>query len=640
MARLSLRLAGALCVLLAPLTDLAAQPDQKTPPTLRLGLRVAGASARIPVAPSVVLVRDAESFVEALAHWRLDSTWPVLIDDGSDGARRNIARFVRAFGPESVVRWDGLGEDGGDATVEARVERAVAAAWGAPEGASPGEHWKAIGFTPPGVVVADPRDPAWVAAAALAVGRGQPVIWTKAPHGQPSHLMTLEHLSALDDAIIEGLRGAGWEWRGMGDAIDGVTLCMNAPTRIPAPADGTGDYALTDRIGRLGDGTRYAWCGIVFGSEAEASFRAMCALFLSPRTAWVFDGYVGERAVASYAAERALPLLEAVGIEAVFTAPSGASLDVWRGRCRGGIDAGLVHVNAAGHATWFEIGPDRVQASDVPLGRVPSIVHFIHSFSAQYVDVPTTISARWLDAGAYAYVGSVDEPYLSAFIPAEGFFRRLLSGVPFGAAGRYDDGPAWKIQVIGDPLLVVGPARPRGASVPELPGAASVAESMKESLKARRLGEAVSALVLLGRDGDALRVSRAALENAGGDAGGDADLSLLARAALEPAFLADDAALFAELYALLPEASAAQEDARAMLWQILRPWVARRDVPAAYVDLLRANIRDATAVEDATALRNALLGAYGEGAVDEMFTELIERAGGEGARQRLRDAWR
>ena len=60
----------------------------------------------------------------------------------------------------------------------------------------------------------------------------------------------------------------------------------------------------------------------------------------------------------------------------------------------------------------------------------------VHSFSLQRPDDANTVGGRFLSRGVYAYVGSVDEPYLAAFVPPALQVRRLAVGVPFLLAGR------------------------------------------------------------------------------------------------------------------------------------------------------------------------------------------------------------
>ena len=79
--------------------------------------------------PTVVIVPGGDSYIEAIAQWTPQARFPVLIDDGSARAREDIARFVRAFKPPQVVRWERAGEAA--ATTRERIEGAVRAVWSA-----------------------------------------------------------------------------------------------------------------------------------------------------------------------------------------------------------------------------------------------------------------------------------------------------------------------------------------------------------------------------------------------------------------------------------------------------------------------------------------------------------------------------
>lgn len=602
------------------------------PPIIRLGLRVNAVEQQMPVVPTLVVVPDADAYLDAIERWAPGVSFPVLIDDGTAEARENIARFVHAFEPDSVVRWEGTGETRDVGRLVERIERAMASYWGAESAQSIDEQWKRIGFEPPGVVVAAENDDAWTAGAALAIARGQPIIWTTPDSKPPRATLRDPDRSNLENDLRDGLDATGWPWKDLGDAIDAVTLCLNTPLRIEPPAGKEGDFALTDQIGRHADGSRYAWAGAIFGSEATAAYRAMCAIFLSPRHAWVFDGYNGNYPDA-FDAGLAIPLFERMAFDVVYTDSLGANLPTWRARSRTGIRGGFVHVNSAGYPTWFELTRrERAWASETPLLREPSIVHFIHSFSAKFIDDPGTISGRWLENGAYAYVGSVNEPYLQGFVTAEKYFARLFSGVPFGAACRHDGAEPWKIQVVGDPLIVAGKERPRREAALDLPGAESLDDTMKRALQERRFADAVAMLVMLGRDDDALRVTRSALT----DEAVEADAPALARASILGAFRAGDADLYMDLFDRLPKKEAARELYTSLLWQILRPRL-EGEPEARVVNLLRANIRDDSVLDDAWDLRSPVARLYGRQAMEAMVIALIERTRNQKTKERLRE---
>ncbi|MCW5777487.1 MAG: hypothetical protein KIS87_13705, partial [Phycisphaeraceae bacterium] len=133
------------------------QPE--VPPQVRLGRRAELVRANAPVIPDVVIVPDGASYLAAVAAWKPEGRFPVLIDDGTWQAGEDIARFVRAFEPRHVVRWSGGDRAArGDARREA-VERAVASAWGhegKPESLI--DFWRVHNHVPSAIVVADGAD--------------------------------------------------------------------------------------------------------------------------------------------------------------------------------------------------------------------------------------------------------------------------------------------------------------------------------------------------------------------------------------------------------------------------------------------------------------------------------------------------
>jgi hypothetical protein len=135
------------------------------------------------------------------------------------------------------------------------------------------------------------------------------------------------------------------------------------------------------------------------------------------------------------------------------------------------------------------------------------MVYFVHSFSAASPTSRATVGGMWLDRGAYAYLGSVDEPFLQAFIPTPIVMARLATGYPWGAAVRMDGGELWKLAVFGDPLITWGPQgkRPDNPAVP-LAGASDLASFLPEQLRAKDFESAIWTLVLTGRDKDAARL--------------------------------------------------------------------------------------------------------------------------------------
>lgn len=499
------------------------------PPSLRLGARTNLIHRQIAIRPTVVIVPDAASYVAAIARWRIAEKdpliYPVLIDDGTFAARVAIARFVRAFKPTSIVRWNATGEDAKlpeSATLrKSRLGEVQAAIWGAPSAAELPKRWKDAGFAPPGVVVASPGDSAWPAAFALAAARGQVLVWIDPPaFGDVTGYIPLENAESFRGRLDAALDATGFRWNALGDDVDAVTLCFTSPSRVfLGEKDKRGYFALTDVVGRSSESTgrkRWAWCGQIMGNEPAAAMSAMSAIFLVPERAWLLDGYDSTRPWSEYDASATSDLLGKTTLKVVVDdAPGGASLEMLRRRLAGtpempgfGVDAGLIAVNSSGQAQWFDLKPGQGLVGDVPVLRRPAMVYFVHSFSAWSPTERSTVAGAWLDRGAYAYLGSVHEPLLQGFVPTPLAMRRLLEGLPWGAAVRFDDGPAWKIAVYGDPLITFGPQGPRVEGELPLPGLPprTMGDELASHLKSRELARAVSALAIQGRDADAVRL--------------------------------------------------------------------------------------------------------------------------------------
>ncbi|MFO0376050.1 MAG: hypothetical protein ACK51N_03275, partial [bacterium] len=209
-------------------------------------------------------------------------------------------------------------------------------------------------------------------------------------------------------------------------------------------------------------------------------------------------------------------------------AGSGGAKNAPVASVRGGLDAGLIAVNSMGNPDFFGAGNGDALVGDIPDLRVPAAVHFVHSFSAAFAADPNTVAGRWLAHGAFAYVGSVHEPFLNALVPTPIFSLRVFAPMHWGVAARLDNAPPWRVTVLGDPLYTpVGPHPagvgqdaakrriPPGPGLPEaLKAAPALDAQLREMLTAKQLEPALRTLVLLGRDRDALRLAMAAIQAA------------------------------------------------------------------------------------------------------------------------------
>jgi len=591
------------------------------PPQVRLGLRVESVRRHWRVIPDVVLVEDESQYVEAVARWRFPLCYPVLIDDGSFDAREQIGRFVRAFGPRRVVRWS---------TDEARmpdekevprfVESAMARAWTLPDERSTQDDlmkaWASVGLVPQGVIVADADDPAWTAAIALGTFRAEPVLWGEVP----DRGMRRADADSLAAIIRDAAKATGLSWNRLGDQLDAVTLTANAPPAVVMKNQPRETIATTDYLGRLegvdAPGPRWAWTGQVDGSARDAAYRAMCAVFCRPTRAWLFDGYADDGVWAAYdATEAGVTLARAGYTTEVHDLPDN-SLDHWRAAVCTGIDAGLAFVNTSGMRDWFDLHPGRGRSGDVPLLDLPAAVYFVHSWSANDPTLDATIAGRWMRNGAYAYCGSVQEPYLQGFVPTPAVAARLVSASPWGAAVRFEKADPWRVATLGDPLITLGEPLTRVEDPLPLKDAEDLAEAMRAAAKAGKLDEAARLLVLLGRDGDAVRLGEGVL--------GDDETKLtpeLAEAVLMPLFRAGRRGAFLAAYRALPSAEVGDLTRRDALWAIGRPEL-RVTRDASLLGLFRANLRPGQEPSDAEELAGSWSRVFDHAAALSMLEQV------------------
>jgi hypothetical protein len=532
-------------------------------PGLRLGARVNLIERQFEVIPTLVIVPDEASFVQAIRGWRTKDVgirYPILIDDMTWSSRMRIAQFVRAFKPRRIVRWKASGAEANlppdPAECQGRLETIVANVWGATSAGGLKKVWEERGFVPPGAVVCSLKDPAWTAGVALAAFHGEPIVWVDLPDSpDPTGYLIPAQVDALSEQVAKGLEATGWKWNKLGDDIDAITLCATTPSRVwLGPGDSLGEQqgwataidtrtsrkflSLTDMLGRTGkpppkpDPTaippaepvkplppaRWAWCGQIVGSSSRAAYDAMCAAFLLPERAWLFDGYEATGRWNEFDMTRAASALERIGIASLLDdAPSGKGIAEFRARAAGqrpgapdagmGVDAGLIAINTKGNPDFFDLSPGQGKPVDAPILHRPAMLYLVHSFSAAAPTSRQTVGGVWLDRGVYAYLGSVEEPFLQGFVPTPNVMARLAGGMIWGAAVRLDNFEAWKLAVFGDPLITFGPQGQRTESVPlPLEGVEDVASALPNQLRSKDYLGAMWTLLLTGRDKDADRL--------------------------------------------------------------------------------------------------------------------------------------
>lgn len=600
---------------------------QQIPWPITLGLRVVQVPLRVPVVNRVVIVPDEATYLDEISRWSLAGRWPVLIEDSF-----YAPMFVRAFKPESVVRRAAAAPLPADrAAQQAAVEQAISNAWRAPDAArapsslAPLQAFKAVGFEPCGMVFASMGDPAWTAAAALAAAHGQPIGWIDRDLGAPWSSMPAVSVVELADTIERSVAATGLSWPKLGDAIDAVTLCRMASGRaivppgtrfqLPQGASVKPDEAvsLTDALCRNADGSRWGVAGWIFGDSTRSAYMAMSSLFLDRTSALCFNSYQSDGQWGRYGMGESVEMFKQAGLEVTLIDGPQATGAAWINLAMGGISPDVLLVNTSGNVDFFDLwGQARMRPEQVPIANRPLAMQFIHSWSLGTPESADTVGGRWLDHGVYAYVGSVWEPFLSAFVPPALFTERFINLVPFGWCARWTDGPMdalWRVTVIGDPLMTTfGPKRDRPPRMkPGSPDAATGEAELKsvarDALVAAQASGAASdyaralrALVLAGDDALAAQVWAVALsKGAAAECAADA---------MGPLFRAKDADGVVAAMRAMPAGKATLRD-RDMLWQLWTPTLPSLRDPAT-LEWFATQVRERRPYVDLIPLRGAM----------------------------------
>lgn len=645
-----------------------APPAPQVPWPILLGYRALDVEQKIPVIDRVVLVQDEATYLDEISRWSTHAQWPVLIEDD-----RVAPRFIRAFKPAVVLRrLDRAAALPDDAAARRRaIEAAVTRAWdGDPATHAPLDAFKAVGLDPAGLVITSTSDPAWTAAVALAAGRGQMIGFIEGSWGHPSDIMDAATFTRLSRAVNELFRASGLAYESLGDSLDACTLCLTmaakcVPTLDPAaqfrvpgapPVDPRDPLAVTDCLGRHPDGRRYAFCGAIWGDAPRAAAMAMSSLFL-PRESFTFINSYGESgdfapfgvaAIQERHASRGYRITPMIG--------ANATLRAWQRLGSSGLSTDVLFVNSSGDSVFFDMGvpgrtppENRGSSLDIPPLNTPLALQFVHSFSLQAPGTPVTIGARWLDQGVYAYVGSVHEPFLAAFVPPRDVMERVTAGVPFIVAARHWEGPfavPWRVMTIGDPLMTaVDPAAFKRRRLPPdspEPGRhaaddgrelRSVHDLAADAMRACRSDPTPENFLRAFRELDRLADdsivrglwSIALAKGAGAES---------AAAALGALYRARDVEGFLEAFRIIPAPGAESLD---MLWSLMTPRLNTLD-SADDADLLARSARPLRPDVDLIRLAPAMARLRGSAAARAMLIREAQRTQVQEARQALQAA--
>ena len=624
------------------------QGQAKEPPwPVILGLRVAAVEASRPVASVVVLVPDADTFIREIGRWSPEAQWPVLIEDST-----LTPCFIRAFKPRRIIRIP-RGEPLPKNAEKRRafMNQVVVDAWGGEEGESLAEVFARLNWKPPGMVVTAVDDSASVAAVALASGRGLPLAFLPGKFGSVNGVLSADATRTLNTEVEKLAEATGYEWKEPGDDIDAVAFCrtLAARTDLKPPPDRQhplagrfdGPLALTDSLCRKPNGDRWGFAGWIWGNDVRAAYMAMSSLFVPRNSIWFFNAYEDEGGREPFKVEGASRTARDRGYEVLQFTGNQADERSWLQLIMGGLQADVLMMNSSGMPGYLDLNlKTRAYPRDVPILQKPLALHLIHSYSLQIPASINSVGGRFLDRGVYAYVGSVHEPFLTAFQPPELLVQRMSSYTPFLISGRAWIGPGsepWRLTTIGDPLMLIQPPGRRKIKLGEMPepeGAEDLLVRAQDQLKQFKEDpsnalEVINALVLIGRDDIAAKIWEV-LQQQGlvveQTESAYAVMGALYRMRLFNAFI--------DAYQRLPMA-ARGGDVQDMLWHLATPRLNMMRKPEVLA-LLLASIRQPNPDADLRRLLPHVDRVLGEGSGRKAITEAIESARNEATRKALR----
>lgn len=418
----------------------------------------------------LLLAPDLETYLDAISRWSHKQFFPVLFQDDL-----YAPKFAAAFKPAHTLLLPSVRKDGAAAPGWPALRRTVLASW-LPEdkkAALPAEatdeqlraRLKELDAPPPGVVFSDGTSGELAGAIALAAGRFQGLEHLPLPKvgadnerrdATPDHYLTRAAAHDLARQVREGLRR--WELP-RNDRWAAVTLAGAYPFRYSGDLYGRWGttYALDDLLGRDEDQLRIAATGRLIGDHARSAYQAMCSLFLTPGSAFLFNTY-GLNPKSIWGQYR-MDFAETAWkdrMQVTHFAGEKASIETFRGRMLPWNRDELVIVNSSGGPFEWSVGGGGGTPEDFPAGG-PATIHVTHSGTAGEIYNPDTIAGRALWGGAFWYFGSTAEPFLTSFQPSAYFAGRLASGAPFSATFRQRTAQnfwmPWRLMIAGDPLF-------------------------------------------------------------------------------------------------------------------------------------------------------------------------------------------
>ncbi len=438
---------------------------------VRVGDRASKVASYAATIDRVVLVPDQATFLTAISMWGFkNGRWPILIEDDF-----YTPIFIRRFQPQQILRLPGVGSDSlpkDPAALQSKMLHAVSWIWRNPaesrtqaEGLAAGEYtnpqdiYNQAEWLPPGIVITSATDPAWPAAVTYAASYGQPLLFLEGDFGQPNDTLDPQKWATLNTAVEDLVRTTGYQYQTLNDDIDTLTIVRQLAARYRSADDPQEILAVTDGLARQADARRWAMTGWQFGSSVRSVFAAMSSIFIRPQLPLLIDTYpADDPRYAKYRQDAAPAPLQAIQMHPQLINNDQANLNTWHEAFEHGFVHDALLVNSSGQPDQFKLTANTPgYTQDIPILRHPASVYFVHSWSAKQPDDLNTIAGRFLDNGAIAYVGAINEPFLQAFVPPTQLAERLKIGTPFLLAARFENLVPWKILTIGDPLATFKP---------------------------------------------------------------------------------------------------------------------------------------------------------------------------------------
>jgi hypothetical protein len=415
-----------------------------------LGSRSAQTQRTLPVVKQVVFVPDEATYLDEISRWSTEERWPILFE-----AEPFASQFIRRFSPERVWRRNSVKATTQNKTLA--LERAVANAWDGNDSIE--SALTELKVPPAGVVFTNIKDPARLAAVALAAGRGQLLRFLDSSWGDNNGILSENKTTELLHAIEKELQATGVQYTGLGDTIDAITLCMSMPPRVEFSCSNDNPVALSDVVGRNENGKRYAWTGWIFGSRARTTYLAMCSLFLQRDQYWFCNTYPNSGVWEVYGVNDVQQTMKRFGID---SQEVDGTLSALQHAEVSGVTSDVMYFTSKGNADFLEMSDERTSPLWLPILDTPAALFFLHSWSLKTPSVATSVGGVWLSRGVYAYVGSSHEPMLTAFVPPILMLRKTMSLIPFLVAARWGEGEhafakPWRVNTIGDPLMLCPP---------------------------------------------------------------------------------------------------------------------------------------------------------------------------------------